>query len=143
MAFAIPKGLFHFKVMLFGLHSAAATFQCLVDTVLSPCDGYAIAYLNDILVYSCDWEQHLQHLSQVFQWLNKAGLKINPQKSKLGFTQLDYLGYTIGGDQVKPQTKKTEAIRNLPRPLVKKQLRRFLGMAGYYSRFIPKFADIA
>lgn len=68
---------------------------------------------------------------------------VNPQKSKLGFKDLDYLGYTIGGGQIKFQTKKIEAIHNLLCPWVKKQLCRFLGMAGYYSRFIPNFVAIA
>lgn len=102
--FAIPKGLFQFKVMHFGLHRAAATFQRLVDMVLSTCDDFILAYLDDILIYSRDWGQHLSHLSRVFQLLLKAGLRINPKKSKVGFTQLEYLGYTIGEGTVKPQS---------------------------------------
>lgn len=129
--------------MSFGLHGTATTFQRLVDTELGTCDGFAIAYLAVILVYSRSWQQHLQHLSQVFQHLTEAGLRINPKKSKLGFIQLDYFGYAIGGGLVKPQPKKVEAIQDLPRPQGKKQLRRFFGMARYYIRFIPNFRAIA
>lgn len=66
-AFATLRGLFQFKVMPFGLHGAAATFQRLVDTVLSPCEGYTLVYLDDILIYSRTWNQHLIHFTQVFQ----------------------------------------------------------------------------
>lgn len=142
-AFATPKGLFHFKVMLFGLHGAAATFQRLVDTVLGTCQDFVLAYLADILIYSCDWEQHLSHIARVFQLLLEAGLRVNPTKSKIGFTQLEYLGYTIGEGTVRPQAKKIEAIQNVPRHTSKKQLRQFLGLTGYYSRFIPRFAELA
>lgn len=65
MAFATPKGLYQFKVMPFGLHGAAATFQRLVDTILSSCEDHVLAYLDDILIYSRTWEQHLIHLKRV------------------------------------------------------------------------------
>lgn len=120
----------------------AFTFQRLVDTIIGPCKGFAIAYLDVILIYSRSWPQHRQHLARVFQRLG-AGLRVNPKKSKLGFKQLDYLGYTIGGGQIRPQIKKIEAIHNQSRPHTKKQLWRFLGMTGYYTRFIPNFTVIA
>lgn len=101
-----------------------------------------LAYLDDILVYS-QTRAHLWYLNQVFQRLQAADLRINPQKCKLGFTQLDYLGYTIGEGKIRPQLKKVEAIQKAVQPQMKKQLRQFLGMAGYYSRFIPHYAAIA
>lgn len=68
--------------------------------------------------------------------LQAAGLQINPKNSKLGFRELDYLGYIIGDGQIKPQTKKIEVILQVVRPQTKKQLRQFLGFIGYYSLFI-------
>lgn len=141
--FATPKGLYQFKLMPFSLHGAAATFQRLVITVLGPCEGFTLAYLDDILVCSRIWSQHLHLPEQVFQHLQDAGLRINPPKSKMGFIQLNYLGYMIGGGQVKPKLNKISAIQHTPQPRTKKQLRHFLELAGYYSRFISCFADIA
>lgn len=129
--------------MPFELHGAAATSQRPVDTILSHCEGYTLAYIDDILVYSRTWTQHLYHLAHVFQRLQAAGLKINPKKSKLRFTCLDYLEFTIGDGLVQPQTKKVSAIHNVPRPCTKKQLRQFLGLAGYYRCFVPHFVSIA
>lgn len=97
--------------MPFGLLAAATTFQRMVDTVLSPCEQFPLAYLDDIVVYSKTWEEHLHHLRQVLRQLHTAGLRVNPQKSKVGFRELDYLGYTVGGGQLKPQKRKVEAIR--------------------------------
>lgn len=125
-ALDLTKGLFHFKVIPFELYRAAATFQRLMDTMLSTCEDFMLAYLDDILLYSRTWEQHLSHLSCVFQLLIKAGLRVNPKKSKVEFTQLEYLGYTIGEGTVKPQARKISAIQNAPRPTTKKQLRQFL-----------------
>lgn len=142
-AYATLKGLFQFKVMPFGLNGAAATFQRLVDTVFSTCDDFVLAYLDDILIYSRTWEQHISHLTRVFQLLGDAGLRVNPKKSKLGFTHLKYLGYTIREGSVKPQAKKIAAVQNTPRHSTKKQLCQFSGLAGYYSLFISWFTDIA
>lgn len=99
-AFTTPKGPFHFTWMPFGLHGAAATFQSLVDTVLNPCEKYTLTYLDDSVVYSKTWEEHLHHLHRVFHELHTAGLHVHPKKSKVGFRELDYLGYTIGGGQL-------------------------------------------
>lgn len=102
MAFATPQGLFQFKVMPFGLHGAAATFQWLVDTILGPCHGFTLAYIDIIIIYSRTWADHLEHLRRVFHCLRTAGLKDNPKKSHLGFTMPEYLGYIVGGGHPPP-----------------------------------------
>lgn len=101
--------------MPFGLHGSAANFQCLVDTVISPCKQYTLTYLDDIVVYSKTWEEHLHHLYRVFQQLHIAGLRVNPQKSKVGFRELDYLGYTVRRGQLRPQKCKVDAIMTADR----------------------------
>lgn len=83
--------------MPFDLHGAASTFQRLVDKALVDCQGFARAYLDDIIIGSPDWTTHIQHLRKVFQALQKAGLKANPKKSKLGFQELKYLGGSWSG----------------------------------------------
>lgn len=129
--------------MPFGLHEAAATFQRLVDRALEGCESFARAYIDDIIVSCRTWKEHLQHLRQVLQALDRAGLRANPQKSKLGFQELKYLGYLIGKGCLKPLPDKVLLLEHHPRPVMKKHLRQFLGFVGYYSRFIPDFASLA
>lgn len=111
--------------------------------MLGPCKGFILAYLDDIIVYSKAWEEHLLHLGQVFRRLQEAGLRVNPKKSKPGFKELDYLGYTIGDDRVRPQQKKIDVITKAIPPRTKKCLQQFLGLVGYYSRFIQNYATLA
>lgn len=136
-AFGTLKSLLHFTTMALGLHGAATTFQCLVDTVLSP------TYLDDIVVYGKTWEEHLQHLWCIFQRLHIARIWINLKKSKEGFKELDYLGYMVGGGQLRPQKWKVDAIVVANKPRTKKQLQHLLGLVGYYNRFIWGYETIA
>uniref|UniRef100_A0A674CNJ5 Gypsy retrotransposon integrase-like protein 1 n=1 Tax=Salmo trutta TaxID=8032 RepID=A0A674CNJ5_SALTR len=142
-AFATPDGLFQYTVMPFGLHGAPATFQRLMDKVLKPHQAYAAAYLDDVGIYSPDWESHLPRVQAVLDALRKAGLTANPAKCYVGLEETEYLGYTVGRGLIKPQRKKVEAIREWPKPVNKKQVRAFLGLTGYYRKFIPSYATVA
>ena len=142
-AFATPEGLYHYKVLPFGVHGAPATFQRMMDQVLRPHRGYAAAYLDDVIVHSPDWTSHVGHLRAVLGSLRQAGLTANPKKCHLGLEEAQYLGYTIGRGSVKPQLRKVEAIATWPKPATKKQVKTFLGLVGYYQCFIPHFATIA
>ncbi|CAJ0924600.1 unnamed protein product [Ranitomeya imitator] len=142
-AFATPEGLFQYVYMPFGLHGAPATFQRLMDRVLRPHRQYASAYLDDIVIYSMDWETHLQKVQAVIDDLRDAGLTANPKKCHIGLEEARYLGYVIGRGVVKPQIDKIQAIQGWPQPVNKKQVQAFLGIAGYYRRFIPNFAAMA
>ncbi|CAJ0937379.1 unnamed protein product [Ranitomeya imitator] len=142
-AFATPEGLFQYVYMPFGLHGAPATFQRLMDRVLRPHRQYASAYLDDIVIYSMDWETHLQKVQAVIDDLRDAGLTANPKKCHIRLEEARYLGYVIGRGVVKPQIDKIQAIQGWPQPVNKKQVQAFLGIAGYYRRFIPNFAAMA
>ncbi|XP_063044707.1 uncharacterized protein LOC134438913 [Engraulis encrasicolus] len=142
-AFATPGGLYQYTRLPFGLHGAPATFQRLMDRVLTPHKRYAAAFLDDVVIQSPDWDSHLPRVQAVLDSLRDAGLTANPKKCKLAFSETNYLGYTIGRGLVKPQEAKLRAIKDWPQPITKRQVRAFLGLAGYYRRFIANFASIA
>lgn len=141
-AFKTLWGLFHFKVLAFGLHGAPASFQRLMDQVLQGLT-FTAAYLDDIVIYSNTWEQHLQHIQEVLQRLQKAGLTVNSRKCAIAKTETEYLGFVIGNGVIKPQVGKVRAIAECPQPRTRKELRSFLGMAGFYNKFIPNFSSRA
>lgn len=142
-AFQTPAGLFKFTVMPFGPHGAPATFQQLMDRVLRGCEDCSAAYLDDVVIFSDTWEQHLRHLERVLVQIQRAGLTLNPAKCQWAREEAKYLGYRLGRGEVRPQVDKVEAIRSCPRPRTKKEVRSFLGLAGWYRRFVPQFATIA
>jgi hypothetical protein len=138
-----PFGLFEFLVMPFGLHTAPATFQRLMNAVLRECQKYSGAYLDDVVIFSDGWDDHLHHLEAVFNRIQQAGLTVKPAKCQFAFKEVSYLGHVIGGGTVRPDPAKVEAVLGFQRPLVKKNVRSFLGLIGYYRKFVPNFADVA
>ena len=142
-AFTTPFGLYDFTVMPFGLQGAPATFQRLIDSLLRGVGDYAAAYLDDLVAYSGEWEEHLTHLRTVLERLRGAGLTAKPAKCKLGARQCVYLRHTVGNGEIRPESTKIEAVSNFPRPEMKKEVRAFLGLSGYYRRFIENYSSIA
>ncbi len=142
-AFRVPSGLYQFTVMPFGLHGAAATFQRTMDCVLRGTEDFAAAYIDDVVVYSSTWEDHMEHLSDVFSRIHGAGLVVNATKCYLAKPEVSYLGYVLGGWVIKPQMDKVEAVRSCPPPTTKKRVRSFLGLVGWYRRFISNFSTRA
>lgn len=140
-AFVTPFGLFEFNVMPFGMKTSPATFVRLMDRVL---DGYpnAVAYFDDIIIFSETWEQHLSHVKDVLEKLKSAGLTVRPSKCKLGASEIVCLGHIVGSGKTRPDPKKIEAMQNFPLPLTKKDLRSFLGLTGYYRQYIRNYAEI-
>ena len=142
-AFVTPMGKFEFTRMPFGLKGAPTTFQRLMDRILSPCHESASSYIDDIAVFSDSWEDHLQHIREVFAVLRAANLKARPKKCFFCMYECDFLGHTVGRNKVQPDVLKIQAIRDFKTPKTKKDVRAFLGLAGYYRRFIPSFAHLA
>ena len=142
-AFSTPGGLYQYTVLPFGVHGAPATFQRMMDQLLRPHQDYAAAYIDDIIIYSPSWDIHVRQLRAVLGELRKAGLTANPAKCRLGREETTYLGYRVGRGTVRPQEGKVAAIRAWPQPGTKKQVKAFLGLVGYYQRFIPGYATLA
>ena len=121
--------------MPFGLRNAAQTFQRLIDEVLRGLP-FAFAYIDDVLIASCDIKEHQDHLLQVFERLTHFGLKINLSKCQFAASKLNFLGHMIDEQGITPVPEKVTAIQNFPQPTSLRQLRRFLGLVNYYRRFI-------
>ncbi len=141
-AFVTPDHFGQYKVMAFGMRNAPATFQRLVNKVLEGVTGCE-AYLDDLVIYSFSWPQHLAQLEDVFKRLRAANLTLNLSKCEFGQATLTYLGKVVGHGHVSPIGAKVEAIVNFPVPSSRRELKRFLGMAGYYRSFCRNFATVA
>ena len=143
-AFSTGTGLWQFKVMPFGLCNAPATFERLMEQVLAGLPTtVALLYLDDILVPGRTFRPQMDNLQMVFRRLREANLKLNPRKCNLFQKEVKYLGHVVSAKGVSPDPEKVEAIQAWPRPMSSKDLKSFLGLASYYRRFIPGFADIA
>ena len=141
-AFITPYGLYQFKVMPFGLNGAPATFQWLMDKVMRGTEMYVGVYMDDV-VYSDRWEDHVRHLREALERLRAAGLTAKPSKCHLGMSHCYYLGCMVGGGMVKPDQRKVDVVKEFPTPQTKKQVRAFLGLSGYYRKFIPGYSVVA
>lgn len=140
-AFVTPDNFLQYSVMAFGMRNAPATFQRLMQRVLSDIANCEV-YLNDVVVYSDEWEDHLNTLDQVFTKLSDASLTLNLVKCEFAKAVVTYLGKQVGQGQVKPVEGKVAAILDFPVPTNKRELRRFLGMIGYYRSFCKNFASV-
>lgn len=142
-AFSIHgKGHFQYKVMPFGLSTAPAIFQSTMEQVLNPVLGrHTHVYLDDIIIASDSFENHLKHLKEVFTLLTSAGFKLNWAKCRFLQEYTEFLGMIVGQGEIRVSPKKTEAVANFPRPKTVKQLRGFLSLLSWMRRFIPNLAE--
>jgi transposase InsO family protein len=140
-AVCTPFGLFEFTVMTFGLRNAAQTFQRHLNAVLGDLD-FCFAYIDDILVFSANEEQHQRHLKLVFERLRNHHMVVNPAKCVFGAQEVEYLGHKISSEGTQPPAARVSAINNFPRPETVKDLRRFLGIVNFYRRFVKNAASI-
>ena len=141
-AFVTPTDKYEFTRCPFGLTQAPAYFQRLINKVLADLD-FAFGYLDDILIYSPDVPTHLVHMRQLFQRLREADLKLNREKCNFFKSHIQYLGHLISGEGIKPLPEKLESIKEMPPPTTPKEVKQFLGLIGYYRKFVPRFADVA
>nr|VZI14111.1 unnamed protein product [Spirometra erinaceieuropaei] len=140
-AVTTPFGRVVFLRMPFGLRNASQTFQRFVDRVLRGLP-FAYAYIDDLLVASSTTEEHMEHLTTVFDRLQQLGVVLNPSKCVFGVPSLEFLGHLVDSHGIRPLPSKVASIRNFPPPTSKRQLQRFLGMMNFYRRFLPNCADL-
>ena len=120
---------------------APAYFQRLINEVLAPFD-FAFGYLDDILIYSPDVAIHLKHLEMIFQRLREADLKLKMEKCSFLKKHIQYLGHIVSGDGIKSVPEKLSSIQSMPCPYTPKEVKQFLGLVGYYRKFIPQYVGI-
>ena len=141
-AFVTPSGLYQYKVMPFGMKNAPATFQRMVNKLVRDIDGCE-GYIDDVVIFSDNWSDHIRQIERFFQIMREAKLTINLMKSEFGKATVKYLGHIVGQGQVRPLDAKIQSIVKFPIPTSRKELARFLGMAGYYRNFCLNFSEIA
>lgn len=142
-AFTVDFGHYEFTRMPFGLKNAPSTFQRVMDNVLGELQGsHCLCYMDDIIIYSTSLQEHMENLTQVFKRLKKANLKIQLDKSEFLKREVAFLGHIVTPEGVKPNPQKIEAIKNFPIPRTDKQIKSFLGLLGYYRKFISNFSDL-
>ena len=140
--FVTPSGLYQYKVMPFGMKNAPATFQRMVNKLVRDIDGCE-GYIDDVVIFSDNWSDHIRQIKRFFQIMREAKLTINLMKSEFGKATVKYLGHIVGQGQVRPLDAKIQTIVKYPIPTSRKELARFLGMAGYYRNFCLNFSEIA
>ena len=141
-AFAISGlGKYQFHRVPFGLAQAPTYFQTLINKVLTGVD-FAMGYQDDIIIFS-QTEEHLIHLEKVFQRLQEAGLKLKLQKCSFFKKHIQYLGHLLSEEGIQPLPEKLESIVKLPKPKNQKEVKQFLGLVGYYRKFVSRVADIS
>ena len=143
-AFITGGGLYQYIVMPFGLTNSPATFQRFMDAVLA---GYKwkflLVYMDDICVFSSTFDEHIAELKLVFDRLRESRLKLKPSKCHFCQTKIKFLGHVVTNEGILPDPNKVKAVNNIPLPTNVKKLQSFLGLVGYYRKFVPNFANIS
>jgi hypothetical protein len=143
-AFVTQVGLFQFNRLPFGLTVSPQVFCRLMDLVLEDLKYSCVyPYVDDLCIYSRDFEQHLRDVEAVLNKLRAAGLTVHPDKLKLAQRSIAFLGHIISNGTLSVDEERTKAVREFPTPKTVKQVARFLGMCGFYSKFIPNYAEVS
>lgn len=143
-AFCTDYNLYEFNRVPFGLATGASVLSRLLDSVLGELKFKCVFnYLDDVVIYSASFEEHLEHLRKVLGCLEQAGLTVKPSKMMLAQTEISFLGHIVSPRGVSVDQSRTQAIYRFPRPRNKRDIARFIGMVNYFRKYIPRFAHIA
>ena len=138
------SGLYQFNTMPFGLCNAPATFERLMERVLAGLQWQTcLVYLDDIIIFSKTFEDHLERMGTIFERLSGAGLKLKPKKCHLFQEKVLYLGHVVTKEGISTDPTKVDRVKDWPIPHSVKETRSFLGLCGYYRRFVKDFSKIA
>ena len=139
-----PLGFYEYNRMPFGLSNAPATYQRLMEKCLEGLHlNNCLIYLDDVIIFSKTYEEHLEHLESVFHRLQECGLKLSPKKCKFFKRKVRYVGYIVSESGIEADPEKVDKIQNWPTPTTPEKVRQFLGFAGYYRKFVKDFSKIA
>ena len=139
-AFTCQSGLFEFNVLPFGLTNAPSSFERLIEKVLPGLQyDICLLYLDDIIIKSGTFEEHLVNLRKVFDRLKSVNLKLSPKKCCIFQHKVEFLGHVVSEEGISTDPKKVQTVKNWPKPCTIKQVRSFLGLCSYYSKFIFNF----
>ena len=141
-AFVTPFGKYKFLMVPFVLAQAPAYFELLMNKVLKGLK-FAMTYLDDIIIFSENESQHLEHLETIFSRLREAGMKMKQSKCDFFKSEIHYLEHLISPEGISPLPNKLDCIQHMPALKNVKEIKQFLGLTGYYRKFVPRFADIS
>ena len=141
-AFVSSFGKWEFRRCPFGLAQVLAYFQRQVNKLLSGLT-FGFGYLDDILIFSPDMETHLEHLSLLFERLRSADLILKEVKCNFLKKHIQYLGHIVSGEGITPLPEKLDSILKMLPPKTPKEVKQFLGLIGYYRKFVPRYSDLA
>jgi transposase InsO family protein len=142
-AFIAPDGFYEYKVIPFGLANAPAAFMRMMHQLLRQHRRYAIVYLDDVLIFSKTVAEHKVHVEGVLQSVRRARLRLSESKCVFGAQETTFVGFKVNRYGIHTEEKKVKAVREWPTPQSPSALRSFLGLAGYYRKFVSKFAHRA
>lgn len=143
-AFSTQNGHFEFLRMPFGLKTAPATFQRLMNSVLTGLQGLkCYVYLDDVVIYGTSLTDHNSKLLEVFRCFRENNLKLQPEKCNFLCTEVVFLGHLITNEGIKPDPKNVKSVLEFPTPKNQREIKSFLGLTGYYRKFISHYAEIA
>jgi hypothetical protein len=142
-AFVTPRGVYQFRVLPFGISVAPSVYQRLINCVFASRGWrHTLAYLDDLIIFTKTFAEHLEELQAVFNLIRKAKLKLNPKKCTFFEQRVKYLGYIVSKEGISTDPNKIRAVQEYPRPTNLREVRSYLGFCSYYRRFIKDFSRI-
>jgi transposase InsO family protein len=143
-AFSVPSGHYNFVRLPYGLSNSPSSFQRLMDCVLRDLVGLeCYVFIDDVIIFSDTIEEHASRLNHVLERFASAKLQLQPSKCRFAQPQVEYLGYIVSADGIRATPEKTRAVEHFPVPRNQREVRQYLGLASFYRRLVPKFAQLA